>query len=322
MTHQAEQTIATQALLKACHLCQYVQERCKPEAHLTKDDRSPVTVADFGAQAIVSMELERSFPEDVLLGEEDTTLLDPTTSHQVIESLSTVGEEIDHKHLLKAIARCNHDPKGLDRYWVLDPVDGTKGFLRGDQYAIALALIENGQVTLGLLGCPNYSPSIVQGQGTLFIAERENGCWLKCLDEEIKIPLKVSDIDDPRAAIFYESVESGHSSHSTSTRIMKTLGTTSPPYRLDSQAKYGAVSCGEASVYLRLPTSDSYEEKVWDHAAGSIIVEEAGGRVTDIFGNPLDFSCGRTLKNNRGIICTNGNLHDQVLQAIAEQIGH
>ena len=70
------------------------------------------------------------------------------------------------------------------------------------------------------------------------------------------------------------------------------------------------------SVYLRIPTNADYEEKVWDHAAGSLIVEEAGGRVTDILGNPLDFSYGKTLKNNRGIIATNDFLHPTILKII------
>ena len=80
--------------------------------------------------------------------------------------------------------------------------------------------------------------------------------------------------------------------------------------RIDSQCKYGAVARGEASIYLRLPTSESYREKIWDHAAGWMVVNAAGGRVTDARGQNLDFSLGRTLDQNRGIIATNGHLHD------------
>ena len=87
---------------------------------------------------------------------------------------------------------------------------------------------------------------------------------------------------------------------------------------MDSQAKYGIVSRGDASIYLRLPTKKSYRENIWDHAAGSIIVEEAGGRVTDIQGKPLDFSAGNKLNNNRGIIATNGKLHDLLLEAVQQ----
>jgi 3'(2'), 5'-bisphosphate nucleotidase len=56
-----------------------------------------------------------------------------------------------------------------DRYWTLDPIDGTKGFLRGDQYAIALALVEHGEVVLGVLGCPNL-PNPDGSRGAIFAA--------------------------------------------------------------------------------------------------------------------------------------------------------
>ena len=73
---------------------------------------------------------------------------------------------------------------------------------------------------------------------------------------------------------------------------------------------------GEASIYLRLPTRKDYEEKIWDHAAGYMVVKEAGGKVTDCMGQELDFSLGRTLKNNTGIVGTNGKIHEEVIKAV------
>ena len=78
---------------------------------------------------------------------------------------------------------------------------------------------------------------------------------------------------------------------------------------MDSQAKYAVVARGEADIYLRLPTRADYREKIWDHAAGALIVAEAGGVVTDITGRPLEFNHGRELAANRGVIVTNGRLH-------------
>ena len=69
-----------------------------------------------------------------------------------------------------------------------------------------------------------------------------------------------------------------------------------------------------------MPTRKGYREAIWDQAAGSLVIEEAGGRVTDARGIPLDFTTGRRLENNRGVIATNGVLHDQVIQAI-EAVG-
>ena len=77
---------------------------------------------------------------------------------------------------------------------------------------------------------------------------------------------------------------------------------------MDSQAKYAVVARGEADIYLRLPTRADYREKIWDHAAGHLIVAEAGGVVTDIAGRPLEFHHGRELTANRGVIVTNGRI--------------
>ena len=95
---------------------------------------------------------------------------------------------------------------------------------------------------------------------------------------------------------------------------------TGEPVRIDSQCKYGVLARGEASIYLRLPTRSEYQEKIWDHAAGYILVKEAGGEVTDCFGKQLDFSLGRTLSNNTGIIGSNGKIHNEVISAVKKVI--
>jgi len=134
------------------------------------------------------------------------------------------------------------------------------------------------------------------------------------------IAVTVSEVNSTAEANFCESVESGHSSHDASARIAEILNVTAKPARIDSQCKYGVLARGEASIYLRLPTNKDYEEKIWDHAAGYIVVKEAGGEVTDCKGNNLDFSLGRTLKNNKGIVGTNGRIHDEVVKAVIEVI--
>ena len=77
-----------------------------------------------------------------------------------------------------------------------------------------------------------------------------------------------------------------------------------------------AVARGDASIYLRLPTRKGYEEKIWDHAAGYAVITEAGRTVSHVRGNPLDFSIGRTLRDNLGVIVTNGKLHEPVVEAV------
>jgi 3'(2'), 5'-bisphosphate nucleotidase len=96
------------------------------------------------------------------------------------------------------------------------------------------------------------------------------------------------------------------------------LGVTAPAVGMDSQAKYAVLAAGEGEVLLRLlsPSRPDYREKIWDQAAGSVVIEEAGGRITDLDGQPLDFSHGRTLARNRGILATNGVLHDAFLDGL------
>ena len=202
-----------------------------------------------------------------------------------------------------------------DRYWTLDPIDGTKGFLRGDQYAIALALIEDGEVRLGVLGCPNL-PNPDGSTGAVFLAtagrcEAWFGSAVDPLPMRVAAPATIAD------ARFCESVESGHSDHDASARIAGLLGITAEPYRIDSQCKYAAVARGDASIYLRLPTRADYREKIWDHAAGKFVVEQAGGRVTDVTGAPLDFAHGARLERNLGVVATDGRFHDEILAAVA-----
>ena len=117
---------------------------------------------------------------------------------------------------------------------------------------------------------------------------------------------------------FAESVESTHSDLDTHAQIAEQVGIIEPPIRMDSQVKYGVLARGEASVYIRLPNpmTPDYRECIWDHAAGLIAVEEAGGVVTDVDGRALDFSQGRRMTGNRGILATNGELHTQVLECI------
>ena len=189
---------------------------------------------------------------------------------------------------------------------------------------MALALVEDGQVVVGVLGCPNLP---IHGgepdgeKGCLFAAVRGEGAAMRGFKEPVEQKIEVVKAIEPADVQFCESVESSHSAHQESAQIAERLGITSPPVRMDSQCKYGIVARGDAAIYLRLPTRQSYMETVWDHAAGSVIVEEAGGKVTDMEGKPLDFSLGRRLTGNRGIVVTNGGLHDPVLRAL-EQVFH
>ncbi len=169
---------------------------------------------------------------------------------------------------------------------------------------------------LGVLGCPAFPADQGHEPGAIFYGVRGEGAFRKSLGGGDPVSISTDQHSRPEEVRFCESVESAHAAHDVHAEISGELGITAPPFRMDSQAKYAAVASGMASIYLRLPRSESYREKIWDHAAGAVIVIEAGGRVTDFSGAPLGFSAGRTLADNVGIVATNGPLHDRVLEAI------
>jgi len=322
-----ELVAALDAAKKAARLCRAVQQRLVAGATLEKGDKSPVTVADFGAQAIVSHLLWREFPHVPLIGEEDASALRhpdaQALGEQVIAAVRDVLPDLTETEILDAIDRGTHIGGATGAHFTLDPIDGTKGFLRQEQYAVALALVVDGIVELGVLACPNLpvdDANPERGRGVLAWGVRGEGARVSPLDRTEVHPLFVDEVADPSRARFCESVESGHSDHALSQAIAARLGITAEPYRIDSQCKYVAVARGDASIYLRLPTRADYVEKVWDHAAGMRVIAEAGGRATDVDGRELDFSRGRRLEENRGVIVTNGKLHEAVLAAVGAEL--
>ncbi len=331
-----ERRVAIAAVRDASRLCRAVRASFSPEHATAKSDASPVTVADLGSQAVVSLALADAFPNDPIAGEEDARPLRSAPgspiAQAVLEHVSALRTEIDLDGLCEALDRCNDEAGPAGRHWTVDPVDGTKGFLRGGQYAVALALIEAGKVVLGVLGCPNLAVDAadpVAGIGCLFVAERGGGAWQLPLDDAGEVSeggqaaersIHVSNISDVHVARWAESVEPGHSSQPEAAEVARLLGITAEPIRVDSQVKYGLVARGDASIYLRLPIG-GYVENIWDHAAGSLLVSEAGGAVTDVDGRQLDFTTGRKLSRNRGILATAAALHDQVLSAVTRVLG-
>ena len=322
MTYEKERQAAIEAVISACGLCGEVQADLLSRDSISKGDRTPVTVADFGAQALISHHLKNAFPNDLLVGEEDSRLLRKAENRGVKEAVVKIvhrfNPHLSPSDVLDAIDRgtAKGGPKG--RFWIVDPIDGTKGFLRKDQFAVALALMEEGEVVLGVLGCPNLPLNGLASKGirgSLFIAVKGEGAFIRSLEETREEKIRVDDVSDPSLALFCESVESAHASHEDTARVARDAGIKKSPLRMDSMCKYGIVARGDASFYLRIPGRKSYVEKIWDHAAGFIMVHEAGGKVTDIDGRPLNFTLGRTL-DAKGILASNGRIHQQVLEAL------
>jgi len=324
MTATAEElSAALSAVRQASIVCASVQGRLASGDTLTKGDDSPVTVADFAAQAVVCAALSEALGDVAVVGEEVASdLTDDAQTPLRNGVVDIVSNAFDRKvpvdQVLQWISIGSADAT-TDRYWTLDPIDGTKGFLRGEQYAVALALIENGRVVAGVLGCPNL-PNNDGSAGAIFVAA-DGLAEVHTAGGAGPIPIRVANPATLAGARLCESVESGHSDQDQSVQIAGLLGISAKPYRIDSQCKYGAVARGDASIYLRLPTRADYVEKIWDHAAGKFVVEQAGGTVTDVDGTPLDFSVGPRLANNRGVVATSGGFHDEVIDAVGRVLG-
>ena len=305
-------------------VCAVQQEMVSPA--LSKQDRSPVTVADFAAQAFVAYRLAEVFPDIPLVGEENSAQLQssPETLAQVTHFVARLVPTASPESVCAWIDRGDSGVTG--RFWTLDPVDGTKGFLRGGQYAVALALVVDGAPQTGVLGCPNLTPDGTEdmtGPGALFAARRGAGSFGLSMAAEDPTEadlhrLHVTAETSPRRARLLRSFEAGHTNVALLDEMAARLDVQAEALRMDSQAKYAVLAAGKGEAIVRLlsPDKPGYKEKIWDHGAGSLVVEEAGGRLSDLDGKPLDFTAGRSLIHNRGLLVTNGSLHPAFLETL------
>jgi 3'(2'), 5'-bisphosphate nucleotidase len=316
--------IGIEAVKMAMPLVKKIQKELSGKETITKLDKSPVTIADFSSQAIICRILNKQLPDIPIVGEEDSKALKNKENVSILEKIYSYIEKDDD--ISKILSRDNLfesiDLGGAstsELFWTLDPIDGTKGFLRGEQFVIALGLIEKGNVKIGILGCPNLKfKKDINDSGYIIYAVKGEGTFLYDLSSGKREQVEVSKKSKPSDMRFIQSYESAHGNLKLQKKIADKLGITIPSLQMDSQVKYGLVASGEAEIYLRIPNENSpdYKEKIWDHAAGSVIVEEAGGIVTDINGRKLDFGKGETLKDNSGIIATTPLIAQSLKQTV------
>ena len=340
-----------QAMCEAVQLCAKLtsktQKLLETSDQVSKSDDSPVTVADYAAQAVVSYVLEQKYPDVALLAEEDAKALRGGSKEAkgLLEKMTEitndcvfgddVSEYLSREEVARLIDRGNHEGGSESTFFVLDPIDGTKGFINQRQYAIALGLCEKGKVVGGVLGCPNMPMTKIpedvdaletEKPGVIFAAYENFGCKYAAMDA--KEPLGkdsfIATSDQfvkcgKDGARYMESWgDSIVADHAFTNALSEKVGITRKALRIDSQAKYGSLSRGDAHIYLRFPPK-TYREKVWDHAAGAIIVSESGGVISDAAGVPLEFGKGRFLDINGGIVASSTpELHEQLLKAIAD----
>jgi HAL2 family 3'(2'),5'-bisphosphate nucleotidase len=345
---------AIDAVYRACVIPMALQpeqeeyDTRKNSNNIFKDDLSPVTVADYAVQARILHDLSslRNNEDDFDFGfiaEEDSTLLkdNPALLQQVARHAQLSPQEtLDALDLGKSYRSWKSPNKIPSRIWCLDPIDGTRGFLRGrqknGQYAIALALLEQGVPVIGVLGCPNLlvgsadnSPGNPTERGCLFAASQGGGSYqipIHGSDKWRRLEVTRESQRSVTQARFCIGVEKYSDALGQTNQMAQQLhgtlrddGEILYGMRMDSQAKHGMIARGDAELYVRLP-KPGYIEWIWDHAAGKVVVEEAGGIMTDTEGQPLDFTAGPTpaqlSPQVRGVFMSSGGpFHRELVRA-------
>jgi 3'(2'), 5'-bisphosphate nucleotidase len=225
----------------------------------------PVTAADHASNDVIIAGLQEAFPADGILSEETP----------------------DDKERLNK-----------NRVWIIDPLDGTKGFINRDgDFAVQIGLAENGVPVLGVV----YLPF----ENILYRAVQGRGAWMVTPDHGPK-RLKVSDKTDFSKMTL--AVSRDHRSPKMS-RIFESLGLKSETGRGSVGLKVGLIAQQACDLYLHL----SPRTKFWDTCAPQLILEEAGGRLTDLFGFPIRYNINE-VRNLNGIVATNGAAHEGVIE--------
>ncbi|KFA62547.1 hypothetical protein S40285_05693 [Stachybotrys chlorohalonatus IBT 40285] len=348
--YHRERTIAELAVLRACAVTKRVLAAVD---HIAKTDSSPVTVADFAAQALIISAVRAAFPHDGFVGEEDASALraDPALRNSVFDLVSSIdaghGPHLFADHAGPAAPGPASVDDMLDiidlgakgtggstgRFWCMDPVDGTRSFLRGEQYAVSLALVEDGREVVGVLGCPNVKLADGRieetsvdpdGLGIMLTAVRGQGSTSRHLPARGLVPpavplARLRAPADPRRIHVVDSLLSKAYDHDVVRRVAHRLGAPYPGTEVySSHVRYAALIVGGGDFQLRVPVGPRTKMCVWDHAGAQLIFTELGGKVTDLDGNPIDFGAGRDLNRNRGMVAAKEDIHNTILELVRE----
>jgi 3'(2'), 5'-bisphosphate nucleotidase len=223
----------------------------------------PVTIADVTASRIIVGGLEKTFPDDAILSEEEI-------------------DDAENRLFGK-------------RVWIIDPIDGTWGFIKKDgDFGVQIGLTENGEVILGVVYLPvdNVLYFATKDQGTFCVTGGAAAKRLQVSSKTNFTEMNLASSRNHRSPRMY--------------RIIEDFGFRQEIQRGSVGLKVGLIVEQICDLYVHL----SARTKFWDTCAPQIILEEAGGKMTDIFGFPLRYDIS-DVQNHNGILATNGAVHEE-----------
>lgn len=234
-----------------------------------QDDVSePVTQADRIANELIVTGLQREFPGDGILAE----------------------ESVDTKRRL-----------GKARVWMVDPLDGTNGFIAGNgDFAVQIGLAEEGEVTVAVV----YAPL----SGVLYRAVRGEGTWI----ERPELEPERAHVSGRRELREMRLAASRSHRSPRMNKVVQRFGFREEVQRGSVGIKIGLLIEQQCDVYIHL----SPRTKQWDTCAPQLILTEAGGRMTDLFGEPLNYNVP-DVQNRNGLVSSNGVSHDRIIEMLA-----
>jgi 3'(2'), 5'-bisphosphate nucleotidase len=280
----------------------------------------PVTLADYGAQALLCRAICLHEPQSAVIAEESGAqfrqLLSPSRQEELAALLAELlGEAVTPSQVAEWLDF--GAGRQAARTWIIDPIDGTKGFITGRHYAICAGLLEGEAITEGVMACPAYEG--LEG-GALFYAQR-GACWREPLEGGPAQQVRVAPQRPPSEMHVVHSLENRRVVNARVQAVLQEAQLHEARIsELDSMEKYALVACGDADVLLRLEELENLRpHAVWDHAAGVALVQAAGGLATDTAGQPLIFYQGATMPN-RGFFVSSGPPHAALVRA-AQALG-
>jgi 3'(2'), 5'-bisphosphate nucleotidase len=350
--YRKELEVAFGALRQASKISQHLVN-AKDKGAVSKNDQSPVTIADFAIQALLAASFKRAFPNDVLVGEEDAGKLrqDQSLLETVWKLLQWLAEDesaskqctlpASREDMCDLIDQCGtSQPSSSQRTWIFDPIDGTKAFVSGHLYAINIGLLVNGQQTVGAVGCPNL-PNDAQaplrnedvdpkGEGCIVYAVKGHGSFVRPL-ADIDTPhrrLSVTPITNTKDLRFVSCLRHVQSAlpgiHDT---IAQRLDAPAPTCDLIAWVlRWVALAMGLGNATVWVYKDRQRFGKVWDHAGAMLLFEEAGGHIRCTLEKEIDLASGRLMDQNFGFVAApTGNVFNELLdttRAVMKETGH